>query len=109
MAKREPAAPARAAETVKAMSLYLVTLMPMLSAAMRLSRMAMTARPVRLFTRWKTTTRVMSRRIMPLVKVAMVGMLFRPMGPPMISVPSGSRLVVSDRRLMWKPRLSRPT
>ena len=45
---RVPAAPARAAEVTKAIILYLVTLMPTLSAAMRLSRAAMMARPVRL-------------------------------------------------------------
>ena len=95
MANRVPAAPARAAETVKAMSLYLVMLMPMLSAAMRLSRTAMMARPDRLFTRWKTTIRVMITRMIPAVKLDSRGMVSRPMGPPMIISPSSARLVSS--------------
>ena len=109
MANRVPAAPARAAETVKAMSLYLVMLMPMLSAAMRLSRTAMMARPDRLFTRWKMTMRERMIRITPAVKVDSRGMPLRPMGPPMTRSPSSARLVVSLSRLTWRPLLSTPT
>ena len=57
----------------KAISLYLVTLMPTLSAAIRLSRMAMIARPVRLRTRFSTTTRVIITSAKPIAKVAMRG------------------------------------
>ena len=52
-----------AALVTKAMSLYLVTLMPTLSAAMRLSLNAMIARPERLRTRLSTMTSVIMMRI----------------------------------------------
>jgi len=42
-----PAVPAKNAEMTKAVSLYFVISMPIDSAAIRLSRMAMIARPVR--------------------------------------------------------------
>ena len=47
MPKSTPAAPARAAEVTKAIILYFTTFTPTLSAAMRLSRIAMMARPER--------------------------------------------------------------
>ena len=47
MCIRDRAIPASPAEMENASSLYLVILMPMDSAAMRLSRIAMMARPVR--------------------------------------------------------------
>ena len=78
---RVPAAPARAAEVTKAIILYLVTLMPTLSAAMRLSRAAMMARPVRLLTRLKMTTRVITTSTKPTVKVEMRWVFITPMGP----------------------------
>lgn len=61
----------------KAISLYLVTLMPTLSAAIRLSRMAMIARPVRLRTRFSTTTRVIITSAKPIAKVAMRALPWR--------------------------------
>ena len=78
---RVPAAPARAAEVTKAIILYLVTLMPTLSAAMQLSRAAMMARPVRLLTRLKMTTRVITTSTKPTVKVEMRWVFITPMGP----------------------------
>ena len=65
----------------KAIILYLVTLMPTLSAAMRLSRAAMMARPVRLLTRLKMTTRVITTSTKPTVKVEMRWVFITPMGP----------------------------
>ena len=73
-----PAAPARAAEVTKAISLYLVRFRPTLSAAMLLSRRAMMARPARLSFRFSTTKRVMSTSTKPAVKVEMVAVLVAP-------------------------------
>ena len=53
------AKPASAAEMVNAMSLYRVTLTPTDSAAMRLSRMDIIARPVRELMRFRTMKSVM--------------------------------------------------
>ena len=109
MANSVPEAPASAADTVKAMSLYFVMFTPMLSAAMRLSRTAMIARPCRLLTRWNTTMSVIMTRMMPMVKVEYRGMEVRPIGPPMISLPPSARSVLSLSRLMCRPLLSMPT
>ena len=57
----------------KAISLYLVILIPTDSAAMRLSRMDMIARPVLEFTRFMTMISVIRTRMMPIVKVAACG------------------------------------
>ena len=109
MANRAPAAPARAAEVTKAIILYFVMLTPTLSAAMRLSRIAMMARPARLFTRWNTTISVIITRIKPAVKVEIFWMPPMPMGPAMMSLPPSDRLVLSLSRLMCRPFLSTPT
>ena len=58
---------------LKASSLYFVMLIPMDSAAMRLSRMDMIARPVLEFTRFMTMISVIRTRMMPIVKVAACG------------------------------------
>ena len=73
--------PARAALVTKAISLYLVTLMPTLSAAMRLSRRAMMARPERLRTRLSTITSVTMMRMKPAVKPAIVSVPVAPARP----------------------------
>ena len=97
------------------MSLYLVTLMPTLSAAMRLSRMAMTARPVRLRTRLSTTIRVIITSTKPTVKVAMRSLPEAPWAPLMISMPFSLSprlsmlLVPSKFRAMCRPFSSQPT
>ena len=64
-----PARPARAAETVNAISLYLVILIPTDSAAIRLSRMAIMARPSLESTRFVTINKVIRRRMTPIRKV----------------------------------------
>ena len=69
----------------------------------------MMARPDRLFTRWKTTIRVMITRMIPAVKLDSRGMVSRPMGPPMIISPSSARLVLSLIKLICRPLLSTPT
>ncbi len=58
---------------VKAISLYLVMLMPMDSAAIRLSRMDMIARPSLECTRLITINRVISTSIIPTRKVESLG------------------------------------
>ena len=67
------------------------------SAAMRLSRQALMARPARELIRFKTTTRVISTRMNPAVKVEM-GLIFTaPLAPSTsITTPSGSFLVRKD-------------
>ena len=54
--KSAPAAPAIAADIVNAIILYFITFIPQASAAIRLSRTAIIARPVRLRTRFSTIT-----------------------------------------------------
>ena len=89
--------------------------MPTLSAAIRLSRMAMTARPVRLRTRFSTTTRVIMISTKPMVKVAMRALPVAPWAPLMISMPFSLRpredmlLVPSTFRAMCRPFSSQPT
>ena len=87
-AYRTPATPARAAEIANAISLYLVILIPTDSAAMRLSRMDIMARPVRELIRFNTINRVISTRIMPTVKVAAFGVPVIPCAPLMMTTPS---------------------
>ena len=70
MAYSAPAIPARAAEVIKAVSLYLVILIPTDSAAMRLSRIAVIARPERLYIRFITIKRVKSMSTKPAVNEA---------------------------------------
>ena len=79
--------PASTALVTKAIILYLVMLMPTDSAAMRLSRVAMMARPERLLTRFCTTKRVKRISAKPIPKVAMVSMPTPPLGPLTSSSP----------------------
>ena len=75
----------------KAINLYLVTLTPTLSAAIRLSRRAMMARPARLRTRLSTMTRVIIMSTNPAVKVDIAVVPVAPWAPLMIAIPPGSR------------------
>ena len=99
MAKSVPEAPARAAEVTKAISLYLVILMPTLSAAMRLSRTAIMALPERLFTKLNTINKVTNTRIKPAANVEIGIFPDTPMGPPIMVLPPSSRFMVSFKRL----------
>ena len=85
--------PASAAEMTKASMRYLVTLMPTDSAAMRLSRMAMIARPERLLIRLSTTMSVKMTRRKPASKEASFLTPMAPIGPLMTMLPGrfGSR------------------
>ena len=104
-----PAIPASPAEMENASSLYLVILIPMDSAAIRLSRIAMMARPVREFTRFMTMNRVISTRITPMVKVAAWGVPVMPWAPFIrISPPSPSFKDMESLKEIWKPDASRP-
>ena len=105
---RVPAAPARAAEVTKVIILYLVTLIPTLSAAMRLSRAAMMARPVRLLTRLKIMIRVIITKIKPAIKEEIRAVFITPMGPLISWMPPSPRVFLSLRKLNWKPSLSTP-
>ena len=58
-----------AAETEKAISLYFVILIPIDSAAIRLSRIAITARPVLEFTKLYTINKMTRIMITPAVKL----------------------------------------
>ena len=80
------------------------------SAAIRLSRMDMIARPVREFTRFSTINSVISTRITPMVKVAAFGVPVMPCAPLMMTTPVESmpREVVSLIE-KWKPAASFPT
>ena len=89
-AYRTPAAPAIAAEIVNAMSLYFVTLIPIDSAAITLSRIAMIARPSLELIRLSTINNVTMIRINPIRKVESFGVPVIPCGPFRITVPSGS-------------------
>ena len=89
--------------------MYLVMLMPMDSAAMRLSRMAMMARPVREFTRFMTINKVTSTRMTPMVKVAAWGVPVMPWAPFIsISPPSPIFKDMESLKEIWKPAESRP-
>ena len=88
--------------------MYLVTLMPTLSAAMRLSRAAMMARPVRLFTRLKITTRATSTSTKPAAKVEMVWECITPMGPLMSSTPPSPSWLLLLRKENCRPLSSFP-
>ena len=83
-----PAMPASAAEVTNAISLYFVTFTPMASAAMRLSRLAIIARPERLLMRFSTTNSVSSTSTKPASNVAMRPTRTAPAGPLYRSVPS---------------------
>jgi len=64
-----PAIPAMIAEMINAVSLYFVIFIPTDSAAILLSRIAVTARPVLLFTRLRTTNSENRISKIPAVKV----------------------------------------
>ena len=87
----------------------------MLSAAMRLSRMAMTARPARLRTRFSTITSVSITRMKPAPKEASFSVPVAPWAPLMMAVPPGvmprSSMVSVPLMLkaMWRPLSSQPT
>ena len=73
------------------MSLYFVRFRPMACAAMRLSRMAMIARPARERVRFSTTMSVIITRMKPAVNVAIVAVPVAPCAPLMIAVPEALR------------------
>ena len=73
--------PASTALVTKAIILYLVTLMPMASAAMRLSREAMMARPERLLIRFSTTNSENRISAKPTGNVAILSTEEAPAGP----------------------------
>ena len=83
-------------------------LIPTLSAAMRSSRMAMNARPARLFIRLYTTASAIITRMKPAVKVDIFWMPPMPMGPAMIRRPPGRRRVLSLSMLKLMPPESMP-
>ncbi len=60
------------------------------SAAMRLSRIAMTARPVREFIRFRIIMSDRITRMIPMVNVESLGVPVMPWGPFMITFPSAS-------------------
>ena len=109
MAYRAPAIPAKAAEVTKAMSLYLVILMPTDSAAMRLSRIAIMARPERLRIRFRVTVRTTSTRMKPATKVESFVTPVAPMGPLISTLPSTSPKASELFMLKWRPEPSTPT
>ena len=71
----------------------------MLSAAILLSRTAMTARPVRLWIRFSTRNRVIRIRTKPAVKEESLVTPLTPMGPLMIISP------FSESSKVWFKRL----
>ena len=83
--------------------------MPTLSAAMRLSRRAMMARPERLFTRLRTTVRAMRTRMKPAVKLESFTLVVTPMGPLRMDMPPSPRLrAISFSVEKWRPFSSTP-
>ena len=81
---------ADAAEMENAMILYFVMLIPTDSAAIRLSRIDMMARPVLEWIRFSTITRVISTKTTPMVKLESWGVPVIPWAPFMITLPSAS-------------------
>ena len=79
------------AEIVNAIILYFVMLIPTDSAAMRLSRIAITARPDLELTKLRTITSATIIRTKPAVKEAMVCVPVAPCAPLIIAVPVGVR------------------
>ena len=94
---------------LNAISLYFVMLIPTDSAAMRLSRMAMIARPEREFIRFSTMNRVSSTRTMPMAKVAALGVPVIPLAPSIITWPPSWRFKSAFFMAMWMPFASAPT
>ena len=84
---RAPAIPARKAETTKAFRRKEVTLMPTDSAAIRLPRTALMARPSLELIRFRTTNRVIITRMKPMGKEAIFWTPVAPMGPARIFLP----------------------
>ena len=68
--------------------------MPMESAAILLSRTAMTARPVRLFTKFSTKNSVTRMSTTPEVKVEILVTPDTPIGPLMIILPPSPQLEI---------------
>ena len=68
----------------------------------------MMARPVRLLTRLKMTTRVIITSTKPTVKVEMRWVFITPMGPRISWRPPSSRAFLSVRKLKCSPFLSTP-
>ena len=106
---RTPAMPARNAETTKAFMRKVVTLMPTDSAAIRLSRTALMARPSLEFTRFSTTNRVNMISAKPMGNVDSFCIPVAPIGPEMIILPPSPSSIVPVVMAMWKPSASVPT
>ena len=105
-----PAIPARKAETTNAFMRKAVTLMPTDSAAIRLSRTALMARPSLELMRFSTTNRVNSTSPKPTAKVEMRLMPVMPMAPERIHLcplPISLGLAVASTKR--KPLSSMPT
>ena len=77
-------------EIENAISLYFIPLIPTLSAAIRLSLIAITARPLLEFMKLRTMNSVMHNRIMPIVKVESLGVPVIPCAPLIITFPSSA-------------------
>ena len=108
-AYRTPAAPAIAAEMVNAISLYFVMLIPIDSAAIRLSRIAMIARPSLELIRFCTINNVSRIRIKPITNVEFFGVPVIPCGPFRITVPSASIFnAITSFVVTWNPLESFP-
>ncbi len=78
------------ADIENAISLYFVILIPIDSAAILLSRIAMIALPERELIRLSTIISVITRRIIPIINDALCGVPVIPVAPFMISLPSDS-------------------
>ena len=83
--------------------------MPTDSAAMRLSRTDMMARPVRLFTRLSTTVTVTITSTMPMANVDIFVMPAAPCGPLMRSDPPCMPSDLASVSEKCRPLASRPT
>ena len=90
IAYNAPAIPANAADMINAVSLYLVIPIPTDSAAILLSLIAVTARPVLLLTRFRTTNnaKIISRT--PAVNDEISAIPTAPCGPFIIVMPSSA-------------------
>ena len=97
--------PVRNAEVTKAIILNLPADSPTLSAAMRLSRTAVIARPVRESMRFCTTNSVNNTSAKPTAKVASLVLPVTPIGPLSTFTPPSS--IASDcPKLKCQPLLS---
>ena len=100
--------PARNAETTKAFMRKAVMLMPTDSAAIRLSRTALMARPSLELIRFSTTNRVNRIRQKPAVKVASFFTPVTPMAPLRIHLPLPTSLGFAVAMAKRKPDSSEP-